>query len=136
MLGIRQKLSLGFGGLLLIMMVIGIQGIMHLSRLGESINVILRENYHSVIACQEMKEALERIDSGILFMLLGDSEKGKELINKNLILFEKALQAELNNITIPGENGKAVLLQEIFKQYKKGLIPLSLQNGTNPRPIG
>ncbi|MCX5805115.1 MAG: ATP-binding protein [Proteobacteria bacterium] len=121
MMGIRQKLSLGFGGLLLIMMVIGIQGILHLSRLGESIDVILRENYRSVIACQEMKEALERIDSGILFTLLGDTEKGKELISKNLIVFEKALQTELNNITVPGEDEKAALLQEIFKQYKKGL---------------
>ncbi len=128
MLGIRQKLSLGFGGLLLIMMVIGIQSILHLSRLGESIDVILRENYRSVIACQEMKEALERIDSGILFTLLGDAEKGKELINKNLIVFEKALQAELNNITMPGEDEKTALLQEIFKQYKKGLKSIEERN--------
>ncbi len=76
MLGLRQKLSLGFGGLLVIILVIGIQSIIHLSRLGESIDVILRENYRSVIACQEMKEALERIDSGVLFSLQGYTPKG------------------------------------------------------------
>ena len=70
MLGLRQKLSLGFGGLLVIILVIGVQSIVHLTKLGESIDVILRENYRSVIACQKMKEALERIDSGILFPLL------------------------------------------------------------------
>ncbi|MCK7492023.1 MAG: hypothetical protein MZW92_10485 [Comamonadaceae bacterium] len=55
---------MGFGALLVIILVIGAQSIHHLSRLGVSIDVILRENYRSVLACQQMKEALERIDSG------------------------------------------------------------------------
>ena len=45
MLGLRQKISLGFGGLLIIILFIGIQSIIQLSRLGDSIDVILRENY-------------------------------------------------------------------------------------------
>ena len=89
MLGIRQKLSLGFGGLLIIILIIGTQSIIQLTRLGESIDVILRENYRSVIACQEMKEALERMDSGILFTLLGYPQEGADLIRKNEEVFEK-----------------------------------------------
>ena len=119
MLGIRQKLSLGFGGLLLIILIIGIQSIIQLTRLGVSIDVILRENYRSVIACQEMKEALERMDSGILFTLLGYSQEGTEFIRKNESVFEKALQTELNNITLPGEGEKAAHVQELFRQYRK-----------------
>src|SRR5512136_1600068 len=107
MLGLRQKLSLGFGGLLLIILIIGIQSISHLTQLGESIDVILRENYRSVIACQEMKKSLERMDSGVLFILLGEKEKGVDLIQKNEVLFERALRVELNNITVPGEGEKA-----------------------------
>src|SRR4030042_3187013 len=99
--GLRQKLSLGFGGLLLIILIIGVQSIIHLTQLGQSIDVILRENYRSVIACQEMKEALERMDSGTLFILLGEREKGIDLFRKNEAAFEKALQVELNNITLP-----------------------------------
>ena len=118
MLGLRQKLSLGFGGLLVIILVIGIQSIIHLSKLGESIDVILRENYRSVIACQEMKEALERMDSGVLFTLQGYIQKGNELIRKNEQAFEQALHVELNNITIPGEGEKAALVQKQFYQYK------------------
>jgi NtrC-family two-component system sensor histidine kinase KinB len=117
-LGLRQKLSLGFGGLLLIILIIGIQSISHLTQLGQSIDVILRENYRSVIACQEMKESLERMDSGTLFFLLGEKAKGTELIQKNEAAFEKALQAELNNITLPKEGEKAHHLQDLFKQYK------------------
>jgi NtrC-family two-component system sensor histidine kinase KinB len=118
MLGLRQKLSLGFGGLLLIILIIGIQSISHLTQLGQSIDIILRENYRSVIACQEMKESLERMDSGILFVLLGEKEKGTELIQKNEAAFERALQAELNNITLPEEGRKAHHLQDLFKRYQ------------------
>ena len=75
MLGLRQKLSLGFGGLLLIILIIGMQSIIQFRDLGQSIDVILRENYRSVVACQEMKEALERMDSGILFTFLGYRKK-------------------------------------------------------------
>src|SRR5512137_2852139 len=121
MVGLRQKLSLGFGGLLLIILIIGGQSIFRFRQLGQSIDVILRENYRSVIACQEMKESLERMDSGILFVLLGEKEKGADLIQKNEAAFEKALQAELNNITLPGEGEKADRLQELFKQYKMSL---------------
>jgi len=121
MIGLRQKLSLGFGGLLLIILIIGIQSIIYLTKLGESIDVILRENYRSVIACQQMKEALERIDSGILFELLGYTQKGDELIRKNELVFDMALQVELNNITLPGEGEKANHLQDLFGRYKTAL---------------
>ena len=121
MLGLRQKISLGFGGLLVIIVIIGGQSILHLSRLGESIDVILRENYRSVIACQQMKEALERIDSGLLFTLLGDARQGEELILKNQGVFEKALQVELNTITLPGEGQRAALLKDDYARYASAL---------------
>ncbi len=123
-LGLRQKLSLGFGVLLLIMLVVGIQSIIHLTSLGGSIDVILRENYRSVIACQEMKEALERMDSGLLFILLGDTEQGHELVQKNEQTFEKALHVELNNVTLPGEGEKATRLRGLFQQYRTTLLDL------------
>jgi signal transduction histidine kinase/HAMP domain-containing protein len=121
MLGLRQKISLGFGGLLIIVLVIGIQSIVNLSKLGESIDVILKENYRSVIACQQMKEALERIDSGLLFTLLGDGHQGEELILKNEGVFEKALQVELNTITLPGEGEKAARLKDLYGRYVAAL---------------
>ncbi len=121
MLGLRQKISLGFGGLLIIILIIGIQSIRQLSRLGESIDVILRENYRSVTACQDMKEALERIDSGILFSLQGYTPKGHEQIRINEKAFEKALQVELNNITLPGEGEKVAALQKAYQQYQRAL---------------
>ena len=121
MLGIRQKLSWGFGGLLLIIVVIGVESITLLTELGHSIDVILRENYRSVIACQQMKESIERIDSGTLFTLLGDTEQGRDLIASNQPVFEEALHAELGNITLPGEQEKALHVKTLFALFKDTL---------------
>ncbi len=121
MIGLRQRISLGFGGVLLILLVVGYQSLMNLTHLGQSVDVILRENYRSVIACQEMKESLERIDSGILFVLLGDTEEGYGLIQEHEAAFEKALAAELGNITLPGEGQKAERLRELYTEYKDTL---------------
>lgn len=118
MLGLRQKLSLGFAGLLAIVIILGVQSVMLLSQLGDSIDVILRENYRSVVACQQMKEALERMDSGMLFVLLGYEPEGTKLITDNESNFEQALLVEMNNITLPGEGEKASRLQELFTQYR------------------
>jgi PAS domain S-box-containing protein len=117
MFNLRRKLSIGFGGLLVLLVVIGSQSISLLSDLGQSIDVILRENYRSVIACQNMKEAIERMDSGALFCLLG-YEEGKALIDENELKFKKALDFELNNITVPGEREKAQRIRDIYAQYR------------------
>jgi NtrC-family two-component system sensor histidine kinase KinB len=121
MVGLRQKLSMGFGGLLLLTLIIGGQSIFKFWELGQSIDVILRENYRSVAACQEMKEALERMDSGILFVLLGYRGEGEALIHANEQRFEKALRFELGNITLPGEGERASALKDLFPRYRTAL---------------
>ncbi len=118
MFGLRQKLFLIFGGLLLIIVLISMQSIFKVSDLGNAIDIILRENYESVIACQRMKESLERMDSGALFILSGYAKEGEEAIDGNIPEFEKALRIELNNITLPGEGEKAARLQELYARYK------------------
>ncbi len=118
MFQLRHKLFFGFGGLLLIILIVGIQSITRLTQLGGSIDVILKENYRSVIACEHMKESAERIDSGALFVLLGQKDKGRDLIETNLPRFDAALQVELDNITLPGEKDLAWHLRDMSGQYR------------------
>jgi len=116
-LGLRTKLALGFVGLLAILVAVGVESISLLSDLGGSIDVILRENYKSVIACDRMKEALERLDSGALFALAGEAEQGRALAAQNRPRFEAALQTELGNITLPGEGERAARLRQLYAAY-------------------
>ena len=120
-MSLRQKLALGFGGILVVIAVIGAHNISRITTLGQSIDVILRENYRSVVACQEMKEALERMDSGAVFVLLGAEQKGNDQIARNEARFEKALQVEVNNITLPLEREKAERLKQHFRQYRTSI---------------
>jgi two-component system, NtrC family, sensor histidine kinase KinB len=117
MLNLRGKLVLGFGGLLALLTAVGLQGIFWSSRLGSSIDVILRENYDSVVACQQMKDALERLDSGALFALAGDPQRGRQLAAANGPRFLAGLDAELRNITLPGEGPLAFRIRDLYLRY-------------------
>lgn len=126
--GIRTKLLLGFSGLFAIVAILGILTMGHISDLGQSINVILRENYNSVIACQNMRQALEGINGGIADSLLGRQTEGQAQIDLNLNKFRDALAVELNNITVPGEKAKAERLQMLFEKYAKEIPAVNNRN--------
>ncbi len=117
MIGLRTKLTIGFGSIMVIVAGIGLLIMAQLSVLGEAIDVILRENYKSVIACQNMKEALERIDSGILITIADNRTYGDSLILANQIAFEEALSVEKNNITLQGEQALVDDLTRYALQY-------------------
>jgi len=107
--------------MLLITSLISLQSIRRFNQLGRSIDVILRENYRSVIACQQMKDALERMDSGLLFILSGFMKEGAAQIEVNRGRFKEALQTELNNLTLPEESARATELKSLFQLYDQGL---------------
>jgi NtrC-family two-component system sensor histidine kinase KinB len=120
-LGVRGKLGLGFAALLAILIFLGAESISLLSDLGGSIAVILRENYRSVIACERMKETLERMDSAALFALGGEVERGRALASENRPRFEQSLQTQLNNITEPGEKEISERLRGHWEAYSPAL---------------
>jgi NtrC-family two-component system sensor histidine kinase KinB len=114
---LHRRLLLGIAPLLLILLAVGIYAIFLFSRLGGAIDVILRENYRSVVAAQNMKEAAERMDSGLLFTLGGEEEKGRQLFQQNVPAFEKNSEAENRNITLPGEGDLASQIRQLHEKY-------------------
>lgn len=114
---LRQKIFVVFAMLLLIAVLVSLQSIRRFNQLGRSIDVILKENYRSVIACQQMKDALERIDSGLLFILSGFMKEGINQIEANREHFKEALQTELHNLTLPEESTRASELKSLFDLY-------------------
>ncbi len=114
---LQTKLLLGLLPSLAILVVLGLWAIIMFYRLGGNIDVILRENFTSILAAEGMKEAIERMDSGLLFAVGGRDAHGREQFNANRPRFLEHLKVEHANITLPGEAGLAQSVDELFKQY-------------------
>ncbi len=115
---LRTKLLIGITPLLAIMVGLGLWAIVMFSRLGNNIDVILKENYTSVLAAEGMKESLERMDSALLFGTIGGREtEAAEQFAENRPIFEKQLKIEQNNVTLPGEGRMAERLTALRTRY-------------------
>jgi NtrC-family two-component system sensor histidine kinase KinB len=115
---LRTKLLLGLTPLLFINVGVGLWAIFMLDRLGGRIDVILRENYRSVLAAEGMKEALERMDSSLLFAISGgDEAQARALFQDNRPRFQENLEIEQRNVTIEGEQQLADDLASRFAGY-------------------
>ncbi|MEO8678829.1 MAG: ATP-binding protein [Vicinamibacterales bacterium] len=82
--------------------------------MGAVSNRIIADNFDSVVAAQQMKESLERQDSGRLFLLLGQEERGERQLREHRALFEAAFDRAASNIT---EVGEAEVIESIRSQY-------------------
>lgn len=105
--------------LVALMMVVMIGAVINFFRLGLSIDRILKDNYKSVIAAQDMKESLERQDSAATFFLAGQVGKAREQYETNAKKFAKAYHVEATNITEPGEQQLSDDIGRRFEDYQK-----------------
>jgi NtrC-family two-component system sensor histidine kinase KinB len=87
------------------------------NRLGGAIGLILRENYVSVVACQEMNEALERQDSAALFSASGRSDIAGPMLAQHRAGFARAFAREASNVTLPGEGAEVREVDLLYRDY-------------------
>lgn len=97
--------------------------------LGRSIDRIFTANYRSVRAAQDMKDALERMDSASTFVLAGHAERAKKQYVENLARFQKAYVIESSNIT---EVGEARLVRALTKNAASYRIDIEKLLDANP----
>jgi two-component system, NtrC family, sensor histidine kinase KinB len=116
---LRMKLMLGFLPLLAILIGLGLWAIVMFYGLGGNIDVILRENYRSVLAVERMKEALERMDSGLMFAFSGRAQQAREQFDKSKQEFDRQLAVEQHNITVAGEQESVDELTAEYQGYLK-----------------
>ncbi len=117
-MGLRFKILSGFIFLIVILLIPGIWTIYKLDTIGVSIQKILDDNYASAQAAKSMLEALEREDSGILLLMLGQWENGRSIIEKADQEFEKQLSFAYQNISIEGEHEYLNAIRTKYDKYK------------------
>jgi signal transduction histidine kinase len=89
--------------------------------LGHGSEDILKDNYRSVLAAQRMKEAAERIDSGVMFTVIGRAARGLAQIDANLQKFEDEFLAQEANITEAGEREATSKLRAAWTDYRMAI---------------
>src|SRR5580698_11193176 len=98
---LQAKLLMGLLPTLAILLALGLWAVIMFYRLGNNIDVILRENYRSVLAAEGMKEAIERMDSGLLFAVGGRDRRGRKQFDEYRPRFLAPPTTEKANITLP-----------------------------------
>lgn len=116
-ISVRGKLLLGQLPLLLALLVLTVFALATVSSIGDSAQNILQDNYRSVLAAQRMKEAIERMDSGALFVIAGQHKLGWEQVGSHRKRFDQELQIEEANITEVGEAEIARKLRSAWEHY-------------------
>ena len=117
MLDIKKKFLISFGILLLLIGAVGGVMIQQVGKLGRAIDVILRENYQSVLLCQQMNNALERVDSALLYTFTNWDSDVAPVITENIELMKKSWAAELRNVTVQGEKERAEKIEKLLPRY-------------------
>jgi PAS domain S-box-containing protein len=102
-MNLRNKLLLSFLIFIAALVALGVWSALSLRELGEVSRRIIAHNYDSVVAAQDMKESLERMDSSALFLLLGDRDRAMAQFNQHRARFDAAFGKAAGNITEPGE---------------------------------
>jgi len=111
---LKKKILIGYGVAFALMGLVVVWAVTNLVSLGKATDAILSENYRSILAAENMVDALERQDSGMLLMFLGETEKGIAQFRGYEAVFLEWLARAKDNITIRGE---AELVQSIEGDY-------------------
>jgi len=100
---LRTKLLLGYAGFVLALGLLGAWSARTLNQMSAVSGRIIAENYDSVVAAQDMKESLERVDSAALFELQGQHDRAAAQAAEHRARFNAAFAKAAANITEPGE---------------------------------
>jgi two-component system, NtrC family, sensor histidine kinase KinB len=116
---LRRKLAFSYGLLIIIILAVSAWSIYHLVQLGRAVDVILVNNYKSITAAENMKEALERQDSAAMFFIASHGDKAREQFETNSQRFAEQFEIAQGNITEPGESEIVADISLKYQAYKK-----------------
>ncbi|MBN2664262.1 MAG: methyl-accepting chemotaxis protein [Bacteroidales bacterium] len=115
---LKLKIFASFMLLIIMLAVAGTISIVELRRLSNSVHGLIEDNYKSIEASKTMLEALEREDNGILLLMLGEWEEGREILKSADSLFMSAFETAKNNLTENNEEEYIKKIETTYQTYK------------------
>lgn len=101
--------------LVLMLLIAGVMSIWELRKMNDSFSDVIDNNYQSIEHALKLIDALEREDSGILMLYLGEKDKGRATINSAHSTVEHSMIEIKKNATEPGEEA---LIEKIEHEYQ------------------
>jgi NtrC-family two-component system sensor histidine kinase KinB len=133
---LKKKILTGYGVAFALMGLVVAWAVANLISLGKATDAILSENYRSILAAENMVDALERQDSAILLMLLGEAEKGIAQFRENEAVFLQWLARAKDNITIAGEAQQVQFIEADNATYRRQFSALTDLRKTAKMTLG
>lgn len=115
---LKHKLLVGILVPVIATLLVGSWAVFNLVRLSGSIDAIMTENYRSIRAAENMMDSIERQDTALLLIQLGELEKGRKMFVENEVEFLKWLGLAADNIT---EDGESEIISGITLEYQSYL---------------
>lgn len=116
-MNLQNRILLTYGYLIVLVVLGAVSAALGFRDLGASIDNVLGENFESVRASTSMLESLERQDSAMLAMLLGESTARADLDHAQET-FLRSLDRARANVTIRGEAELLAELEQEFDAYR------------------
>lgn len=116
-MSLKRKILLGYGLVLGLVVIVSIWAVLNLYRLGNASEAILQENYRSILAAENMINALERQDSGLLLLMLGFADEARPQFRENEVGFLQWLSRAKDNITLANEPQTLTALETSYLAY-------------------
>jgi HAMP domain-containing protein len=101
------------------LVVAGVISIREFRWLSNSVHGLIQNNYKSIEASKKMLDALEREDSGILLLLLGEWEHGRRILESADSLFASSFDVAKNNLTEENEGDLIMRIENEYSIYKE-----------------
>ena len=119
-MNLRTKLLLAQAPLVIALALVCILSIAVISSPGSHSQLILKDNYRSVLAAQRMQEAIERLeDTGPLLLLTALRDEEAQRATEYRQQFENELKVQEGNITEPGEQDTTRRLRTLWMSYQE-----------------
>jgi NtrC-family two-component system sensor histidine kinase KinB len=115
------------------MILVLIWAFLNLWNVGQASDAILRENYRSILAAENMVYAIERQDSAILLIFLGYEEQGRVQFRGNEGYFFQWLGRAKDNITVEGEDKIVSAIETGYSAYLKLISEIKPISISGPR---
>jgi len=133
---LRKKIFIGYGITLVLMVLVLVWAFINLWDLGQASDAILKENYKSILAADNMVYAIERQDSAILLVFVGYEEQGWKQFRENESEFFQWLARAKDNITIEGEETIVKNIETGYSFYLQHVVELKSISIGSPRKTG